>query len=375
MQIRFDDISVPTEKLDQVVSQNMYDIKRQYKKRKHWNYLVKGTVAAVAALTVAGVCVSHPALAAKLPLIGHIFERVQEEQLYPGNFNEVAEPVREGNVSENQGITMTLSEIYSDSRSMYVSAMIESEEPFPEGVKDSNMLNGDDIGYHMYLEAEQELDFMTPPATYDEMEWPGKEFEWTPLDLKGEYVDEHTYVGAMRISFDEYPIAGFEVPDTFQWKLKVSKVTNLCEAEEQHFSKEGTWEFETDVSVDQGEQDVYEVNKSAPNGEVIKKVTKTPYETFIEYGYDESKVEAGYERYDSVQSTILDADGKRIEDKVGSFPTTEYNLSRITIYYWASPTEEAHAEVQEKIYDEAYQDHLEDYLEEIAVRKIEVDLE
>ena len=146
MQIRFDDISVPTEKLDQVVSQNMYDIKRQYKKRKHWNYLVKGTVAAAAALTVAGVCVSHPALAAKLPLIGHIFERVQEEQLYPGNFNEVAEPVREGNVSENQGITMTLSEIYSDSRSMYVSAMIESEEPFPEGVKDSNMLNGDDIG-------------------------------------------------------------------------------------------------------------------------------------------------------------------------------------------------------------------------------------
>ena len=32
MQINFDDISVPTEKLDQVVRQNMYDIKRQYKK-------------------------------------------------------------------------------------------------------------------------------------------------------------------------------------------------------------------------------------------------------------------------------------------------------------------------------------------------------
>ena len=373
MQINFDDISVPTEKLDQVVRQNMYDIKRQYKKRKQWNYLVKGTVAAV--LSAAGVFVSNPALAAKLPLIGHIFERVQNEQLYPGNYNEVAELVQEGNVSENQGITMTLSEIYSDSRAMYVSAMIESEEPFPEGVKDSNMLNGDDIGYHMYLEVEQELDFMTPPAAYEEMEWPGKEFEWTALDLKGEYVDEHTYIGAMRISFDVYPIAGFEVPDTFHWKLRVSKVTNLCEAKEQHFSKEGTWEFETDVSVIQSKQDVYEVNKSAPNGEVIKKVTKTPYETVIEYGYDENKVEAGYERYDSVQSTILDADGRRIEDKVGSFSTTKYNLSKITIYYWASPTEEAHMEVQEKVYDEAEQDHLEDYLEEIAVRKIEIDLE
>ena len=32
-------------------------------------------------------------------------------------------------------------------------------------------------------------------------------------------------------------------------------------------------------------------------------------------------------------------------------------------------------EVQEKVYDEAEQDHLEDYLEEIAIRKIEIDLE
>ena len=35
------------------------------------------------------------------------------------------------------------------------------------------MLQGDDIGYHMYLDIEQEFDFMTPPENYDEMEWPG----------------------------------------------------------------------------------------------------------------------------------------------------------------------------------------------------------
>ena len=42
MQIKFDDIIVPTEKLDQVVAQNLYDIKRKYKKRKQWNYLIRG---------------------------------------------------------------------------------------------------------------------------------------------------------------------------------------------------------------------------------------------------------------------------------------------------------------------------------------------
>lgn len=374
MQIKFDEISIPTEKLNQVVNQNLYEIERQYSRRKHWNYLVRGTAAAAVALSIAGVFLSNPALAAKLPLIGHIFERVQDEQQYPGEFNKVAKPVKGGNVSKDQGVTLTLSEIYSDSKSMYVSALVESEEAFPEGVKESNLLNGDNIGYHMYLEIEQELDFMTPPATYEEMEWPGKEYEWTPLDLKGEYVDEHTFAGAMRISFDEYPIAGFDVPDSFHWKLKVSKITNLCEAENQKFSKEGIWEFETDVSVDQAEQKVADVNESAPNGEVVRTVTMTPYETYIDFGYDESKVEAGYERYDSLQSIILDGDGRRIEDKAGNFPTAKYNLSGITIYYLPAPTDEAHTEIQEKIYDEAFQDQLVEYLEETAVRKIKIAL-
>lgn len=206
------------------------------------------------------------------------------------------------------------------------------------------------------------------------MEWPGKEYEWTPLDLKGKYVDEHTFAGAMRISFDEYPIAGFDVPDSFHWKLKVSKITNLCEAENQKFSKEGTGEFETDVSVDQGEQKVVDVNESAPNGEVVRTVTMTPYETYIDFGYDESKVEAGYERYDSLQSIILDGDGRRIEDKAGNFPIAKYNLSGITIYYLPTPTDEAHTEIQKKIYDEAFQDQLAEYLEETAVRKIKIAL-
>lgn len=368
MQIKFDDIVVPTEKLDQVVAQNMYDIKRRYKKRKHWNYLVKG-MAAAAALVITGVFAADPALAAKLPLIGHIFEKVQDDQMYPGNFDEVAEPVGAGNVSKSEGITMTLSEIYSDPKALYVSAMIESEEPFPEVVKESDMLEGQDIGYHMYLHIEQGFDFMTPPDIYEAWEWPGKEFEWTPLDLKGEYVDEHTFVGAMRISYELYPIAGFDIPDSFRWNLKVSSIENSC------FSRTGIWEFETDVSVEQTEKKVVDVNQSAPNGDVIKSVTVTPYEVTMDYGYDESRVEPGYERFDSVQSVMLDADGKRIADKVGMFSPAGYNLSKITVYYFATPTDEVYTEIQEKLYDETFQNQLVGYLEEISVRKIEISLE
>lgn len=369
MQIKFDDISVPTEKLEQVVNQNMYDIKREYKKKKHWNYVMKGTAAAAVSLAAVGVFASNPALAAKLPLIGHIFERVQDEQMYPGNFNEVAKPVAEGNVSESDGIKMTLSEIYSDSRALYVSAMIESEEPFPEEVKESNMLNGDNIGYRMYLDIEQEFDFMTPPDTYEPMEWPGEEFEWTPLDLRGEYVDEHTYVGAIRISFSEYPIAGFDIPDTFHWKLKVNNIDNMFT-----YSKPVSWEFETDVTIDKTEPAVIEVNDSAPNGMTINSVTMTPYEVFVDTGYDENKVMPGYEKYDSLQCVMLDAAGKRIEDKVGFFSPAGYALSKITIYFYPAQTEEIYMETQEKLHDESFKDQLADYLEEIAVHKTEIDL-
>ncbi len=369
MQIKFDDIIVPTEKLDQVVAQNLYDIKRKYKKRKQWNYLIRGMAAAAIALAITGVFAANPALAAKLPLIGHIFEKVQDDQMYPGKFDEVAEPVSVGNVSESEGITMTLSEIYSDSRSMYVSAMIESEEPFPDQVKESNIVEGDEIGYHMYLSIEQEFDFMTPPETYEAFEWPGEEYEWTSLDLKGEYVDEHTFVGAMRISYNEYPVAGYDVPDTFRWKLKVNGMENM------YYSKAGTWEFETDVSVDRTGVKVIDVNQSAPNGEVIQSVTMTPYEVAIDYSYDESKVKPEYEKYDLLQSVMLDADGKLIVDKVGVFSPERYHLSEITIYYFEAPSDEVYTEIQEKLYDETLKDQLRNYLEEISVHKIVISLE
>lgn len=370
MQIRFDDISIPAEKLNMVVEQNMNEIKRQYERRKRRNYLMRGAVAAVAALFIMAAFSANPAFAAKLPLIGHIFERVQDEQKYSGDFAGVAEPAADKNVSRSEGITITLSEIYCDPKAMYVSAMIESEEPFPEKVKESNMLEGDNIGYHMYLWIDQqEFDFMTPlPEDYVPSQWPGSEYEWTSLDLKGEYVDDHTYVGAMRVNFNEAPIAYYEVPEKFHWNLKVKHIANM------YYEKDGAWEFETDVTVDKAKFDVVEINESVPNGDTIEKVTLTPYEVYIDYGYDETKVEEGYERADSIQSVILDGDGVQIQDTVGEFPRAMYNISRITMYFFETPSEEVHDAVYANIHGGVPREQLADYLEEISIRKIEVDL-
>ena len=140
------------------------------------------------------------------------------------------------------------------------------------------------------------------------------------------------------------------------------------------YSKPVSWEFETDVTIDKTEPAVIEVNDSAPNGMTINSVTMTPYEVFVDTGYDESKVMPGYEKYDSLQCVMLDAAGKRIEDKVGFFSPAGYALSKITIYFYPAQTEEIYMETQEKLHDESFKDRLADYLEEIAVHKTEIDL-
>ena len=101
----------------------------------------------------------------------------------------------------------------------------------------------------------------------------------------------------------------------------------------------------------------------------------TPYEVSIDYGFDESKVEAAYEKFDSLQSVMIDAGGKRIEDKAGSFSPAGYDLSKITIYYYPAPTEAVHDEIREKLHDESFKDQIVSYMEEISVRKIEIDLD
>ena len=370
MQIRLNEIPVPKEKLDAVVEENMQKVRNIYKVKKRRRNRASWISAAAAVALICLFCFTNPVLAAKIPLIGHIFQRVQDVQRYSGNFHEVAQPLADNNSAVSDGVTITLSEIYSNQEAMYVSVMIETEEPFPEEVKESNIVGDDNVGYHMCFSIEQEFDFMEEPEAYEPFEWPGKEYKWTELDIKGEYTDDHTFVGAFRTDYNLYPIGLFEVPDAFNWKLKVNRIDVLG-----RYAKEGSWEFETDVTIDTREPEVITVNESAPNGSVLTAVTMTPYEVRVDYEYDESKVQPGYEDYSSVQGIMLDADGKCINDKAGMFPTAGYNLSRIYVYYFETRTEEEYMEIQEKIYNGNLGDELQEYLEGISIQKTIVELE
>ena len=130
---------------------------------------------------------------------------------------------------------------------------------------------------------------------------------------------------------------------------------------------EGPWSFEADVAAKQTEKIVKEVNDYGPNGMGITTAEKREYEILLNYGYDESKATT-YD-YESIQSIVLDADGKYMLDKAGMLPIGDFNVSKIHVYYVPVASEEDWMEVQEKL----TVGEPADFIKEIAAHHTEID--
>lgn len=151
MRMKLQDIPVPDE-LDQVVQESMNRIySGQRRKRFRHCLLGCGTAAAV----FAGgffFCLNDPTLAASLPLIGHIFENMQDSFGYAGDYSQIGEALEDDEIAVqlesassseemNQiseytqtadGLTVTLSEIYCNDQAIYVTMQMKAEKPYPE---------------------------------------------------------------------------------------------------------------------------------------------------------------------------------------------------------------------------------------------------
>lgn len=236
MRDEFQNIEIPDE-LDQVVNQSMQKIYVQQRK-KRIRKVIAGCTAS-AAVFAGGIffCVSNPTLAADLPLIGHIFDKMQNSFSYGGDYSQVGTPLQDEDaqaqaVSENvaaedgvlletvsvggseteitgesagqnasgagtagesndsstaeqvsaytkteDGLTVTLSEVYCNEQALYITMQLKSEEPF-EGL------------YGLQCETMESYSFD-----------PTQQRALTTLD--GEFVDEYTFAGLMRLDLNE----------------------------------------------------------------------------------------------------------------------------------------------------------------------------
>ena len=220
---KFDAIPIP-EELNHAVRDGIKEGLRQRKTlhRKRTFSCYSAVAAGILAALCAGVLLaSNPVLAAKLPLVGHIFSRIQEKVSYKGNFSDDAEIYIEdddakelsdskthtakakadplsGEQTENPlvqtsgGLTVTVSEANCSTQALYLALCIENKEAFPaDFIKTKNM-----DGYlpdYDTLSLETNSYYDVPGLTQKER--PGGGGHPTPYYIEGQFVDDHTFTG------------------------------------------------------------------------------------------------------------------------------------------------------------------------------------
>ncbi len=197
------------EKLDQILKQALapeisdaeIQIHRRRKdKMKIFGKLGRGVAAAVAAAVIGtlGMGYLNPALAAKLPLIGNIFEKVEEDAIYSGDYTDkkivLTNEDHAGNLNtsdytvSDQGITLTASEVYCDGYSIFLTVNIESED-------------ADFTHIPRHYTGMNVADNRTAAGFYIDGTWSvnGTSPEWIENTFDGEVIDSNTFAGMLKI--------------------------------------------------------------------------------------------------------------------------------------------------------------------------------
>ncbi len=201
------------EKLDQIlkqalapeISESEIRIHRRRKdKMKKFGRIGK-CAAAVLAAAVIGICglgYFNPVLAAKIPLIGKIFEKVEEDAVYSGAYTDKITVLTNedsmGNLDtsnytvSDKGITLTASEIYCDGYSIFLTVNIASED-------------ADFTHIPEHYTGMRAADNRTAAGFYVSGTWSvdGSSPEWLQNTFDGAVIDSHTFAGMLKINLKE----------------------------------------------------------------------------------------------------------------------------------------------------------------------------
>lgn len=362
---------------------------------------VVGFTAAAAAMVIfAGVCYQNPVWASNLPLIGRIFERLEGNLTYGEDYKDYAKPV-ENNMTDNpqeakgqdvlnsgaytqtvNGTTITLSETYCSGSALYLSMMIESQNPFPDTSLDQE---GNPL-----INVVTEENYSFNPKNQSDL-----------LSLEGEFTDDSTYVGVIRIELnqrnvddsllaqklaeaeangevfiydqeimDEYGVKAVEIPDEFTVELHISQIVGYLANPEkidtgytaseleamsddewkavmneslnqddwnefpnrhENWWMDGSWKFTLDIAVDKSRIQTAEVNEMNEDGIGVESVVKTPFEITVNEKYAEGSARENY------FPVMLDAEGKVMDNNgsggsVNTVSVKNYDTSTVYVY-------------------------------------------
>ena len=281
------------EKLDQILKQALApEISdkeiRIYRRRKDkmnkFGKIGKCVAAAVAAtvIGIGGLGYFNPVLAAKIPLIGKIFEKVEDDATYSGDYTDkitvLTNEDSAGNLDtsdytvSDKGITLTASEVYCDGYSIFLTVNIESED-------------ADFTHIPKHYTGMDAADNRTAAGFYIDGTWSvdGGSSEWLENTFDGEVIDSHTFAGMLKINLEEKHTGSGEL------NLNVNglgydddRMIDREEISASHWT-EGSWNIAIPFGLNTTEVKTIEVGEKKGNI-TLEDVVVSPYQVIVHAG-------------------------------------------------------------------------------------------
>lgn len=278
------------EKLDQILKQALApeiddtEIKVRRRRKVKMRKSVKigrGVAAALAAaiIGIGGLGYFNPALAAKIPLIGRIFDEIEDDVTYSGDYTDKGSVLTNEDSAGNldtprysacdQGITLTASEVYCDGYSIFLTVNIEAE--------DADFTHIPEHYTGMYA-----TDNRTAAGFYIGGTWSigGSSPEQLGNTFEGEVIDSHIFAGMLKI----------DLPEKFEGSGELSLDINglgydddrMLDAEEitaSHWT-DGNWNI--NLPFEANETDVKTIEVGEASGNItLNDVVISPYQVIV----------------------------------------------------------------------------------------------
>ena len=329
--------------------------KKASKDPYHWmksGGRIAGGMAAVLAVGFV-FCAINPVMAKNIPVVGGLFEILQDNVSFFGDFSDYATTLEavdgtKTDSSETDGAKTD----HANNDAIYTKTATSEASPVIDGQVEGKFL--DDNTYaciFRYDLAEAAKDYTEYNEKYNEMtQQVMDEMGITQADLDDQtdegYALLEEFINKLSERGGEYQkyIKDIDIPDTFNLHLDITKVRGLeanyqwSEEDEKKYGRdagyykyEGDWSFDIPVTVDDSQTEVLELNDTNDAGIGLKSVIRTPYELTVNELYKEGSNSDCF-------MVALDANGNTLpyNESTGNcnnFAIQDRDISTVDIYF------------------------------------------
>ncbi len=256
------------------------------RRRRHSGIRIwRKTAAAAAAFLVvcAIVCYSNPVFASKIPIIGKIFEGIQQEIPFSGDYGKRAQQLlgtdtkaaqeesadlQTKQTASDGGIQVTASEIYCDGMSVFVAAQVYVEQGGLQNIPAHSVIGRDAMSYMLYLRGNWRL------------VGDGEARALTAYPMEGKVMDDHTFAGMLKLDLEGYRqgqgILALELSGIGWDDTAVENITDIAETHQVG----GNWNLQIPFGVDPDVVGEIAVDQ-ARGGYAIQKLFVSPYQVAV----------------------------------------------------------------------------------------------